>query len=138
MTGKHCTKEELPSRAGNSHVIGFVTLVLTILVVGGGIVKNMDQRRQIARIDKEIARVEKEIEEIKPLLKNKQIYLESLKNNNVVAFARQMKMISPQPGQVCIVNEDDIAIRDVMVAVNEKPVNNGSMATAMTMPGNFR
>lgn len=135
MKGEHWREENVPERGGN-HAMGFVTLFLTILIAVAGVVKKMDQRRQVARIDKEIAAVEKEMLRIKSHIKNQQTYLQSLKNSKVVDFARQMKMISPQPGQVCIINANDLAFRDSMVASRRR--DDGSANVAMNMAGTSR
>ena len=119
MHGEHWRKERPPERGGGNHAMGFVTLGLTILLVVAGVVKRMDQRRQIARIDKEITLVEKEMGRIRSHIKNQQTYLQSLKDSKVVDFARRMKMVSPQPGQVCIINADDLAYRDNMLAASK-------------------
>jgi len=119
MKGEHW-REERPPEGGDNHAMVFVTLVLTILIAVAGVVKRMDQRRQIARMDKEIAIVEKEMERISSHIKNQQTYLQSLKNSKVVDFARRMKMISPQPGQVCVINANDMAIRDMMLASGKR------------------
>jgi len=131
MKGEHW-REEIPPERGGNHAMGFVTLVLTILIAVAGVVKKMDQRRQVARIDKEIAIVEKEMVRIRSHIKNQQTYLQSLKNSKVVDFARQMRMISPQPGQVCIINANDLARRDAVLA-SRRQRNNGT-ETAMNMP----
>ena len=120
MQGEHLGKERPPERGGGNHVMGFVMLGLTILIAVAGVVKRMDQRRQIARIDKEIALVEKEKARLDSHLKNQRTYLQSLKNSKVVDFARRMKMVSPQPGQVCIINAEDLAYRDTMLAAGKR------------------
>ena len=117
MQGEHRHVDRPPDRGGN-HAMGFVTLVLTILIAVAGVVKKMDQRRQIARIDKEIAVLEKKRVRIMSLIKNQETFLQSLKDSKVVDFARQMKMVSPQPGQVCIINAEDLAYRDAMLAAS--------------------
>lgn len=121
MRKERYNREALPSRGGGgSHTMAILTLFLTLLIVAVGILKNMDQKRQIAEIDKKIAELSKEIESCKPLIKNKQVYLESLKNSKVVDYARQRNMTSPRPGQVCVINMDDVAVREVMLVSRDQ------------------
>ena len=135
MKGEHWRQERPPERGGN-HAMGFVTLVLTILIAVAGVVKKMDQRRQIARIDKEIAVVEKEMVKISSHIKNQKTYLQSLKDSKVVDFARKMKMISPQPGQVCVMRKNVSADRNEVIASQQR--RDGKYEVAMKTSGDAK
>lgn len=97
-----------------------ICLVLIICAAFAAVFVNlMNIKSQIAVIDNEIAKTISAIEKNKPYIKNQRNRLENLKGGAVIcSFATKNKMVFPQHGQVCVVNESDIIQRPQRVVSN--------------------
>lgn len=122
-------RQENQTKGGGGYFKWTIVMIFGVIALVFGVVRSMDQKRQITAIDKEIALLEKKVEELRPVIKNKQIYLESLKNSKVVEFARRMKMVSPGPGQICVVDEQDMVNADLLIAGRDGTGMNGGEST---------
>ena len=98
----------MPRRAGVSILSSDLAITLVVsLVFVWNIVAFMNTSKEISVVDDKISAIRKANAETRNLIENQNKCRETLKYEQVVKFAKSRKMTTPNPGQICVITDED-------------------------------